>query len=85
MRSLALLLAAATRADDHCGELAFTYFAVGGRTLAKARVSARSARRVHPNARTLLFTDARGVAAAEADRAQRGDRAEAGPGFLTRF
>jgi hypothetical protein len=69
-RLLLLLLAtaaqehAATTAEEHtehCEELAFAYFAVGPRTLAKARRSARSAKAAHPQAHTVLITDAKGA------------------------
>lgn len=59
---LLLLSTTAEEATDHCGELAFAYFAVGPRTLAKARRSARSAKRAHPDAHTVLLTDAAGAA-----------------------
>ena len=49
------------------GSLTFAYFAVGMRTLTKARRSAVSAKRAHPagRAQTLLLTDGRGVAFAK--------------------
>ena len=64
MRGAFLLLLAATTAEEHtehCEELAFAYFAVGPRTLAKARRSARSAKAAHPQAHTVLITDAKGA------------------------
>ena len=58
---LLLLAAAAEEHTEHCKELAFAYFAVGPRTLAKARRSARSAKAAHPQAHTVLITDAKGA------------------------
>ena len=58
---LLLLAAAAEEHKEHCEELAFAYFAVGPRTLAKARRSARSAKAAHPQAHTVLITDAKGA------------------------
>ena len=58
---LLLLAAAAEEHREHCDELAFAYFAVSTRRLPKAKRSARSAKAAHPQAHTVLITDAKGA------------------------
>ncbi|KAH8076300.1 hypothetical protein JL721_293 [Aureococcus anophagefferens] len=83
---LASLLVCARIGADDCeqsGTLTFAYFAVGQRTLTKARRSAVSAKRAHGGrAQTLLLTDRRrGVAAATAEARACAASAAAGPAF----
>lgn len=81
---LSLLVCARIGADDceQSGTLTFAYFAVGQRTLTKARRSAVSAKRAHAGrAQTLLLTDRRGVAAATAEARACAASAAAGPAF----
>ena len=82
---LASLLVCARIGADDCeqsGTLTFAYFAVGQRTLTKARRSAVSAKRAHAGrAQTLLLTDRRGVAAATAEARACAASAAAGPAF----